>query len=53
MNQLVNIAAKAHYMYDGRLSVPLVVRAIIGQGWGQGAQHSQALQAMFMHVPGL
>ena len=53
MNQLVNIAAKAHYMYGGRLSVPLVVRSVIGKSWGQGAQHSQALQSMFMHVPGL
>jgi pyruvate/2-oxoglutarate/acetoin dehydrogenase E1 component len=53
MNQLVNIAAKAHYMYGGQASVPLVVRSVIGKSWGQGAQHSQALQSMFMHVPGL
>ncbi len=53
MNQLINIAAKAHYMYGGTVSVPLVVRSIIGRGWGQGAQHSQALHGMFMHVPGL
>ena len=53
MNQLVNIAAKAHYMYGGQVKVPLVVRSIIGKSWGQGAQHSQGLYAMFMHVPGL
>lgn len=53
MNQLVNMAAKAHYMYGGQLKVPMVVRCVIGKSWGQGAQHSQALQAMFMHVPGL
>lgn len=53
MNQLVNIAAKAHYMYGGAVKVPLVVRSMIGKSWGQGAQHSQALQSMFMHVPGL
>ncbi|MEM9440720.1 MAG: transketolase C-terminal domain-containing protein [Pseudomonadota bacterium] len=53
MNQLINIAAKAHYMYGGAVSVPLVVRAMIGKSWGQGAQHSQGLHAMFMHVPGL
>ena len=53
MNQLINIAAKAHYMYGGAVRVPLVVRSIIGKSWGQGAQHSQALHAMFMHVPGL
>jgi len=33
--------------------VPMVVRSMIGKSWGQGAQHSQALHAMFMHVPGL
>ena len=53
MNQLVNIAAKTHYMYGGSVSVPLVVRSIIGKSWGQGAQHSQALHSFFMHVPGL
>src|SRR5258708_11690734 len=53
MNQLVNMAAKSRYMYGGTVSVPLVVRGIIGKSWGQGAQHSQGLHAMFMHVPGL
>lgn len=53
MNQLVNIAAKKHYMTGGRESVPLVVRAIIGKSWGQGAQHSQALYPLFLHVPGI
>lgn len=53
MNQLINIAAKAHYMYGGAVRVPLVVRSMIGKSWGQGAQHSQGLYAMFMHVPGL
>ena len=53
MNQLINMAAKAHYMYGGRVSVPLVVRSVIGKSWGQGAQHSQALQSLFMHIPGL
>jgi pyruvate/2-oxoglutarate/acetoin dehydrogenase E1 component len=53
MNQLINVAAKTHYMYGGQESVPLVVRAIIGKSWGQGAQHSQALYSYFMHVPGL
>lgn len=53
MNQLVNMAAKAHYMYGGAVKVPMVVRSMIGKSWGQGAQHSQALHALFMHVPGL
>jgi pyruvate/2-oxoglutarate/acetoin dehydrogenase E1 component len=53
MNQLVNIAAKARYMYGGAVSVPLVVRSVIGRSWGQGAQHSQGLHSLFMHIPGL
>jgi pyruvate dehydrogenase E1 component beta subunit len=53
MNQLINIAAKSSYMYEGQVKVPLVVRSMIGKSWGQGAQHSQGLHAMFMHVPGL
>lgn len=53
MNQIVNIAAKSHYMYGGAVSVPIVVRSIIGRSWGQGAQHSQGLHALFMHIPGL
>jgi pyruvate dehydrogenase E1 component beta subunit len=40
-------------MYGGQVKVPLVVRSMIGKSWGQGAQHSQGLHAMFMHVPGL
>lgn len=53
MDQLVNQVAKWHFMYGGRLRAPLVVRLIIGRGWGQGPQHSQALHAWFAHVPGL
>jgi pyruvate/2-oxoglutarate/acetoin dehydrogenase E1 component len=53
MNQLVNVAAKSRYMYGGRARVPLVVRSMIGKSWGQGAQHSQGLHSMLMHVPGL
>jgi pyruvate dehydrogenase E1 component beta subunit len=53
MNQLVNMAAKSHYMYGGQVRVPLVVRSMIGRSWGQGAQHSQGLHGMFMHIPGL
>jgi pyruvate/2-oxoglutarate/acetoin dehydrogenase E1 component len=40
-------------MYGGQVAVPLVVRAMIGKSWGQGAQHSQGLHSFFMHVPGL
>lgn len=53
MNQLINMAAKQSYMFSGAVSVPLVVRGIIGRSWGQGAQHSQAFHSFFMHVPGL
>ena len=53
MNQLVNVAAKSHYMHGGSVYLPLVVRSMIGKSWGQGAQHSQGLYSFFMHVPGL
>jgi len=53
MNQLVNVAAKSRYMFGGSVCLPLVVRSMIGKSWGQGAQHSQGLYSMFMHVPGL
>src|SRR5205807_2812578 len=53
MNQLVNVAAKSRYMSGGQVTLPLVVRAMIGKSWGQGAQHSQGLYSFFMHVPGL
>ena len=52
-DQIVNNAAKWFYMFGGQKSVPLVIRMIIGQGWGQGAQHSQNLHALFAHIPGL
>jgi len=51
--QIVNQAAKWHYMFGGQMSIPLVIRMIIGRGWGQGPQHSQSLQAWFAHIPGL
>ena len=50
---IINQAANWSYLFGGRQSVPLVIRAVINRGGGQGAQHSQALHAMFMHVPGL
>jgi pyruvate dehydrogenase E1 component beta subunit len=53
MDQLVNNAAKWRYMFAGQVNVPLVIRVIVGRGWGQGPQHSQSLQALFAHVPGL
>jgi acetoin:2,6-dichlorophenolindophenol oxidoreductase subunit beta len=53
MNQLVNHAAKLHYMSGGQLRVPLTVRAQQGATGGMGAHHSQSLEAWFAHVPGL
>lgn len=53
MDQIINNAAKWHYMFGGEANVPIVIRLIIGRGWGQGAQHSQNLQSLFMHIPGL
>ena len=53
MDQLVNNAAKCHYMFGGHNSVPITIRLIIGRGWGQGPTHSQNLQAIFAHIPGL
>ena len=53
MDQLVNSAAKMHYMFNGQLEVPLTIRLILGRGWGQGPTHSQNLQSWFAHIPGL
>jgi pyruvate dehydrogenase E1 component beta subunit len=53
IDQIVNQAAKWHYMFGGQAAVPLVIRMVVGRGWGQGPQHSQSLQAWFAHVPGL
>jgi acetoin:2,6-dichlorophenolindophenol oxidoreductase subunit beta len=53
MDQIANQAANWHYMFAGQVSVPLVVWTIINRGGEQGAQHSQALQAMYAHIPGL
>ncbi len=53
IDQIINNAAKWHYMFGGKMNVPLVIRLLIGRGWGQGPQHSQSFQAMFAHVPGL
>lgn len=53
MNQLINIASSLRYGSNGKLSVPIVIRSIIGRGWGQGFQHSKSLQSVFAHIPGL
>lgn len=53
LDQLINNAAKWNYMFNGQMKVPLVIRLIIGRGWGQGPQHSQSLHSLFAHIPGL
>src|ERR1700760_2814022 len=53
LDQLVNQAAKAHFMSGGQLQVPLVLRTQGGAGQRGGAQHSQSLEAWLAHVPGL
>lgn len=53
LDQLINNAAKWHYMFNGQRSVPLTIRLLIGRGWGQGPTHAQNLQALFAHIPGL
>lgn len=53
MDPIINEAANWNYMMGGGTSVPLVIRAIINRGGEQAAQHSQALQALFVHIPGL
>jgi len=53
IDQIINQASKWHYMSGGKANVPLVIRLIIGRGWGQGPQHSQSLEVLFSHIPGL
>jgi len=53
MDQAINQAAKIRYMSGGKATVPLVIRAQQGSGRGNGAQHSQNLEAIFCHMPGL
>jgi len=53
IEQIINQAAKWNYMTDGKSSLPIVIRLIVGKGWGQGPQHSQSLETLFAHIPGL
>jgi len=52
-DQIINHAAKLHYIYDGQVNVPMVIRTPSGAGRGYGASHSQNLEALFLSVPGL
>ena len=53
LDQIINHAAKYHFMFGGRTKVPLTLRLIVGKGWGQGPQHSQSVHSMLTHFPGL
>lgn len=53
LDPIINEAANWHYMFGGQSSVPVVIWGIINRGGEQAAQHSQALQALFAHIPGL
>ncbi len=52
-NQLINLIAKYRYMFGGSFELPMLIRLVIGRSWGQGAQHSQSLQSLLSHIPGL
>jgi pyruvate dehydrogenase E1 component beta subunit len=53
LDQIANQAAKMHFMFGGRATVPMVVRMPGGSGSGAASQHSQSLESMLMHIPGL
>ena len=53
MDQIINCAAKLHYMSGGQVTVPLVIRTVSGGGTQLAASHSQSLEGWFAHVPGL
>jgi len=53
LEQIFNNAAKSHYVSNGAHSVPIVLRLVVGRGWGQGPEHSQSLESMFSMFPGL
>lgn len=53
MNQIGNMMSNLRYMSGGKLKIPLVLRAVIGRGWGQSAQHSKSLHSVFAHFPGI
>jgi pyruvate dehydrogenase E1 component beta subunit len=53
MNQIANMMSAVRYMSGGKLKVPVVLRAVVGRGWGQGPQHSKTLHSFFAHIPGI
>ena len=53
MNQLINMISSYSFASNKKVKVPMLIRAVIGRGWGQGYQHSKSLQSIFAHIPGL
>jgi pyruvate dehydrogenase E1 component beta subunit len=54
LDQIINVYSKWHYMFDGKAgSLPVVTRLLVGRGWGQGATHSQSIQSLVGHFPGI
>jgi pyruvate/2-oxoglutarate/acetoin dehydrogenase E1 component len=53
MDQIINNLAKSYFISDGKFTVPVIIRAIIGRGWGQGPMHSQSFETLFAKIPGL
>ncbi len=53
MEQIINNAAKIHYISNGQHKCPIVIRLVVGRGWGQGPSHSQSLESLFSYIPGL
>lgn len=53
LDQLINNASKWHFMFGDQATVPIVIRLIMGRGWGQGPQHCQTFHALFAHLPGI
>ena len=51
--QIINQASKWHFMSSGKTHIPLVMRMLVGRGWGQGPQHSQSLEMVYTNIPGI
>lgn len=53
LNQIANMISTYRYLTGGKMNVPLVIRAVMGRGWGQGAQHSKSIHSILAHIPGI
>lgn len=53
INQIVNMISAASYSASEKINVPILIRAVVGRGWGQGHQHSKSLHGLFAQIPGL